>query len=134
MNGSYAITKPFLYRQINLESDKFGSFMQVSQVDNDDVLGISVKKIDYNKINKVFKRFKKVNHQIFDDGKILFNSSNYNYIHWLNYQSQKLVSILGFKIHVDLKIEDICRGFFIQRTASPEYTKEYWNIYIHKYY
>ena len=132
MNGSYAITKPFLYRQINLESDKFGSFMHLPQLDNDNVLELRLQKIDYNKINRTFKRFKKVNHQIFDDGKKLFNSSTY--IPWLNCQSQKLVSILGFKIHVDLKIEDICRGFFIQRTATPEYTKEYWNIYIRKYY
>ena len=128
MNSSYTIKKPFLYRQINLEPDKFGSFMHLPQQDNN-VLELCIPKIDYNKINKVFKR---VNYEIFDDGKKLFNSSNY--IHWLNYQSQKLVSMLGFRIHVDLKIEDICRGFFIQRTASPEYTKEYWNIYIHKYY
>jgi hypothetical protein len=129
MNDSYALKKPFLYRQINLESDKFGSFMHLPQLDNDNVLELRVQKIDYKKINNVFK---KVNRQIFDDGKELFNSSTY--IPWLNYQSQKLVSILGFKIHVDFKIEDICRGFFIQRTATPEYTKEYWNIYIRKYY
>jgi len=122
------IKKPFLYRQINIETDKFGSFMSLPQ-SNNNVLEHYVPNIDYKKINKVFKR---VDHQLFDEGKKLFNSSTY--IPWLNCQSQKLVSMLGFKIHVDLKIEDICRGFFIQRTATPEYTKEYWNIYIHKYY
>ena len=116
------IQKPFLIRTMNLPISKFGNFEQ----------GI------YNSTNKneIIVQSKVtclLDTPIINEGKTLF-SKNFNlYIQWLSYKTQKFVVLLGFKLHVNLFIEDQIRGYIINKTTNEKFEKEYWEYFNQRY-
>jgi len=116
------IQKPLLIRTMNLPISKFGNFEQC--INN---FSHKIKIIDKSQVNSLLSTPE------INEGKLLF-SQNFNfYIQWLSFKTQRFVELLGYKLHLDLFIEDQIRGYIINKTTDEDFEKEYWEYFKQRY-